>query len=484
VGLGYSVMAIAVLVLVGWWLNVSAFVTTLAGLPPMTPGEAVGFVLLGLVTVLVGLGRGRHRICVVASVLAAGIAGLSLGRAVFGVGPATAPVGMGINTAAAIFLLASSNLLRGCGGRRVSRRVFVPALLAGLIALVALAGYVGRYELGYRWGASPGMAIHASVCLLLLALASVLDAWHRLSNPELYSRWSLSLAGAGFIVLMVSWVAYRGFVRVVDVGREIVQAHAIDHHVRDVQLSLTELEARRNAFLLTRDTRDLGDDAGEKERLRAAVVALSALAVDPRDGERRLRIDRLAALVEELLARHDDLVRAVTVGESPGIEALRAPADLELRAELQAVIRRIHATEAELLTMRQAGAKHAINEARGVIVLGALFVFVLGGGAVLLLRRLLNELAESRERFASVFASVAEGLVLRDRQGRILECNAAAERVLGAVPAIPAGVSSTRTVPPARSNGCLRWSLCAPENRNASACWACTVPTGRSSGFR
>jgi PAS domain S-box-containing protein len=53
-----------------------------------------------------------------------------------------------------------------------------------------------------------------------------------------------------------------------------------------------------------------------------------------------------------------------------------------------------------------------------------------------------EELHTSRERLSSIFSSLAEGVVLQDREARILECNTAAERILGLTRAQMAGRSS------------------------------------------
>ncbi len=45
--------------------------------------------------------------------------------------------------------------------------------------------------------------------------------------------------------------------------------------------------------------------------------------------------------------------------------------------------------------------------------------------------RIREELRVSREQLATIFASMAEGLVLQDASGRIMNCNPAAERILG-----------------------------------------------------
>jgi PAS domain S-box-containing protein len=53
-----------------------------------------------------------------------------------------------------------------------------------------------------------------------------------------------------------------------------------------------------------------------------------------------------------------------------------------------------------------------------------------------------RDLAESEARYRSIVASMSEGIVLQDAEGRIIECNASAERILGLTRAQMMGLTS------------------------------------------
>jgi len=428
---GYAVIATALLVLIGWWFRIELFVTAAPGLAPMVFNTALCLVLLGSCAALIGMMRPGSPLCLVfpgfvmalcAVVILEHLAGLQTASAEwFNTTRFSADTNprMGLNTALALVLLSLVILLRARGGLRAWRSAFALVVGAGLVALVALAGYAGRFEPAYRWGFDTGMAVHTACCVLLLAGVLAIELRRQLSGPSRLASWALTLAAAGVLLLAVGWVAYHGLERVVRADAAVARGHEVERRLRQIQVALVDLEARRNSFLFSGDAGRLAGDIDAKTRLRASLSELRDLVGD--EGQ-RARLLRLSALVDEAVVR-DELLLATAAPASD--------ADLELRAELQAVIRRMLTEEAAILETRRALGDRAASEARGVLVLGLSIALLLGCGGVLLLRRILRELAESRGRLASIFSSVAEGLVLQDRRGLILECNAAAERILG-----------------------------------------------------
>ncbi len=431
---GYAVLAAASLVLIGWWFRIEIFVTAVPGLAPMVFNTALCLALLGVGTIFVGMGRERSPVCVLAPSLVVALGGIVLVQHLtgldFGVDEwfnttrFADPLGsesgrMAPNTALTLVLLGFALLLRARGGRRAWRGAFWVTGATAAVALIVLVGYVGHVEPAYKWGFPVGMAVHTAVCVLLLATVLAIDLRRLLFGPSRFASWALSLSAAGILLLAVGWVAYRSLDRIVETGRDVDRAREAERTLRGLQVAVADLEARRNAFLFSGDSARPPGDVDERKRMRVALVDLQALVGDE---EQRGRLTRLSSLVEEAIARDERLLeRAVPASAS----------DLEQRAELQAVLRRMLSAEAETLESRRVLGDRAVAEARGVILLGLSFVLLLGAGGVFLLRRILRELAESRGRLGSIFSSVAEGLVLQDPRGAILECNAAAERILG-----------------------------------------------------
>src|SRR6476469_649560 len=182
---GVSVVALGVLVLIGWSLNSPAIVTAHGSAYPMLPLAAVCFVLAGL-SLIIAAGAQRTTSSEAAqqtlAALVSTIAGLTLyeylrggasnfdlllfGNRVHQV--STSPPGrMALNTAGT-FLLMGLGLLSLSHDKR--QRDFRAQLFVApglVIALVALLAYVFAVSDVYRFAGS-GMALATSVGLLLL----------------------------------------------------------------------------------------------------------------------------------------------------------------------------------------------------------------------------------------------------------------------------------------------------------------------------
>lgn len=410
---GFVAVVLATLVLSGWILRVEILVTALPGLAPMAFNTAVCLALLGVAAVLIGAGRSRHPLTFAAAAGVIMLAGLAFVQHALGtdLGVDTlfhrqdlllsipvVPGRMAPVTATALLVLALVVVLHGRGGKSCWRAALVLSLLVAGVATFAMLGYAGRR-------AAEGVALHAAACLLLLSTLFALEARRLLAGARVAVSWGLALGAAALLLLTVGWAAHRGLDQVVSTGRDVARTVLIDNRLRDVQVFLTDLEIEHHAGL-----------PADLVRLRALLGELNSLITDPRQ---TARARRLTALAEESVAR---------IHASAAEPAERAR---EARAELHELVDGMLAAEAELLRLRQARGARAVAEARGVILLGLSLALLLGAGAALVLRRILSELRESRERYASIFASVAEGLVLQDERGVILECNSAAERVLG-----------------------------------------------------
>jgi PAS domain S-box-containing protein len=443
---GYAVLTVAALVMLGWKLGIDLFVTMLPGLAPMVFNTALSLALMGVVAVFLGLRRERHPVALAASgavwllavlTLVEYGADVSLGVDTIFHHPERAasmaePGRMGLNTAVALGLLASAALSGAVGGRRALRAALWLSVAVIGVAALALAGYVGGYASGYRWGAATGMAAHSAGCLLLLGALFATDYWRRWRGRAGVASWALALAAAALLLLSVGWVAHRGLDALVGAFAEVGRAREADDRLRDLQLQLARFEAERGAWLLA--GAPAPGPSGASARLRALAAEVEGLVDDAKQAERARRLSRL---IEENLGLLPSGAEAAELAARWSAVPAR-----ELRAEIDGLALRMQAREKELLAAREARGARAAAEARVVILCGITLALLCGFGGVWLLRRILADLRESRERLASIFTSVAEGLVLQDARGRILECNGAAERILGLSAALMNGVDS------------------------------------------
>jgi PAS domain S-box-containing protein len=262
---------IGLLVLVGWILDVALLKAVVSGWTPMKANTAVGLVLIGVALSLPAgpLSRG-------ASFGAALIGGLTVAEYAFGwdlgidqllfrdrtlVPGLLAPGRMAVNTATNFVLLGSASVLWGRPGRgaRIGAEAF--AVLAGLIALLGLYGYLlGVSDFVHPLPRYSTMAAHTAFAQFVLAVGTVA------SLPEGWFRRRVTSGGPGGIVarrmvpLMVIVPLWLAWMRLV--GQEAgwyETRYGVALHTLGVTIILAAAVTWSAAAL----------DQAERERLRA-----------------------------------------------------------------------------------------------------------------------------------------------------------------------------------------------------------------------
>jgi PAS domain S-box-containing protein len=186
---GAAVALVGGLALAGWIFDVTLLKSVLPGLVPMKPSAALAFVLAGASLRLLHVERPEPRvgrIAVACAGLAAVIGLLTLSERLAGwdlridrslvreAAAGTAPPGRMAPTTALNFLLLGLALLLLHAGRAY-RRAQSLSLAAGLVALLALIGYLYGVEALYRMRLYTDMALHAALAFVVLS-AGVLFA--------------------------------------------------------------------------------------------------------------------------------------------------------------------------------------------------------------------------------------------------------------------------------------------------------------------
>ena len=183
---GWAVVALGVLVLIGWAVDSSALTRIAPGMPSMKPLTAVAMILIGAALVLLapaespgarhrlGVGLGAAATLIAAAVLAEYLFGdLGIDDLLFGDSQADAGRPSSV-TAVAVGLcgLALVTLDRDPPRHRAAA-VLVPLL--GFVVLATLVGYA--YDVDYLRGTSstPGMALPSAIALGLTAIAIALS---------------------------------------------------------------------------------------------------------------------------------------------------------------------------------------------------------------------------------------------------------------------------------------------------------------------
>jgi PAS domain S-box-containing protein len=222
---GVAVIVIGSLVILGWMLDIVALKSVLPGLTTMKFNTALCFALAGSALLLL---RSRPRLALAFSLMIATIGFLTLLEYVFGwnlgidqwlirdvvtAGQAQAPGRMSVVTGLNFCLTAGSLILTARSNRLGLAQAF--SLIAGLIGLLSLAGYLYGEEALYRFGFS-SVALHTAIAFIILALglffarpgrglAAVIMADHA---GGLLARRMLPLAA--IIPLAFGWLSLEG----------------------------------------------------------------------------------------------------------------------------------------------------------------------------------------------------------------------------------------------------------------------------------
>jgi PAS domain S-box-containing protein len=228
-----AVLALALSVLLGWWLEHPALRSGIAGLVAMNPATAIGFILSSISLRLLTespppLSRRLARICAAAVVLLAFLClsrlftpwDLELDRLLFADQLAGAgggrPNRMAPNTALNFLLLGGALLLLDRRTTRGWRPAEGLALVAGGFGLFAAAGYVYESSVLYGVGTFIPMAVNTAVGFLILS-AGVLCArpgqglLALLTGPGAGALLARRILPAALIVpLVLGWLRLEG----------------------------------------------------------------------------------------------------------------------------------------------------------------------------------------------------------------------------------------------------------------------------------
>jgi PAS domain S-box-containing protein len=188
---GIGVSATGALVLFGWAVGLAELTSISSGYVSMKPNTALGFALGGasLYVLSTGSPTTSLRFAALAAAFVIALIGLlTLSQYVYSWDldidqllvsePAAAagtssPGRMAPASALNFFVIGVSLLV--LDARRCYPVAQLLTLVAALIALTALIGYVYGVESLYGWGSTTGMAIHSSVCFLLLSVGVLLS---------------------------------------------------------------------------------------------------------------------------------------------------------------------------------------------------------------------------------------------------------------------------------------------------------------------
>jgi len=385
------VLGLGVVVLIGWALDIKVLTSVLPGFVTMKANTALGFALCGAaLRLLLDDQRGERarlvaRACAWAVTalglltLAQYLTGWSLGldELLFkdtSAGIKTfSPGRMGSNTALNFSLLGGALLLHDRPGRLRAAQLLV--LVAAVVTLVALTGYVYRAESLYGLGPHTRMAVHTAVGFLVLCAGVLLAHPDRGVLAIVTSEHAGGALARGVLPavlaapLLLGWLLELGArAGIYDTGLEL-SLFAVSSLITFASLTLIASASLTRADIRSRDL-----EATLRLRLEERVAAEGAarteaqrLSESEAEGRRRLSqavVDHLAFvervaqgdLTQRLAAQHTGALGQLGEGLNRMVASLEASLLAEQRAQAEArrlqeeVIQIQEATLAELST--------------------------------------------------------------------------------------------------------------------------------------
>ncbi len=174
----WLVVALALTVLVGWWIDSPALKRVHPGLPAMVPGTAVGLLLSAAAVRCLRAGpRGYRAARILAALVAVGGSALLLLSLVERLPDSRlVPTGIWMSEQTSLTLVLIGGALLCAGRKRRGVRALTSwlALASLLPPLIALTGYVFLERRLFASSQDRGMALHTAVSVMLLA-ASILS---------------------------------------------------------------------------------------------------------------------------------------------------------------------------------------------------------------------------------------------------------------------------------------------------------------------
>jgi len=445
------VAATGALVLVGWAFHVTLLKSVFAGLVPMRPNAALGFLLSGAALFLLSrhnregaisryrhlLGRGYAAIVVLLGVLTLSqyLFGWDLGidRALFPVAvaaePAPFPGRMAPHTALNFILLGAALLLLDVRGRARNTALWL-ALPATGIALVVCFEYLFNLIALQESPPYIRMALNAAFSFLVLGLGILLARLQHFEQISFRLKLAVGFGLAVSLLVLVGATSYRSILASGEHNRLVANTYEVLKTLESVLLNITEAESARRGFELTSQERFLEKYHSGLRELQQELPKLQRLIADNPDQQRRLAL--LVPLIERRL---DLLAEAIALHQ-------RTPAEVaaqfrltargkEVMDQIRSAIAEMKREEHELLARRAEAAAASARQTQTIIVAGTSLALSLAFISGFILHREMTVRRRAEDRFRTLLEAAPDSMIIVDARGSITLVNAQAESLFG-----------------------------------------------------
>lgn len=258
-------------------------------------------------------------------------------------------------------------------------------------------------------------------------------------RPSAVMPWLLGLATA-LAIAAIAWIVARNVAQtraILEDATRVSTTLEVQRQLDEVLLRATEAETGQRGFILTGDDRDLQVYDRASAAIPLSIDRLETLTADSHS--QRARLPRLRHAVE---AKLTTLATAIERRKSGGfaaglVELRRAEGELQMDA-IRGLVTEMEREEADNLRTRRAETEAGYRRARagrigsgilsGLLLAGlALFAIVLGRVRESAARRV----AADREHLSVTLASIGDGIIATDVDGRVTLVNSVGEGLTG-----------------------------------------------------
>jgi PAS domain S-box-containing protein len=217
---------------------------------------------------------------------------------------------------------------------------------------------------------------------------------------------------------------------------EIDRVTAVLQANQDLLSALQDIETGQRGYLLTGDRSYLDPYQAAKRRMAGILDRLSSRVVRP---DQKARVERLRALtLEKMVDIEATLFLYEQRGREEALSVVRSNQGKATMDVIRQMVREVHNTADGNLRERSAELDSLLRQSRLAVVGAAMTLAGLLGLTLWLIQRangrrqmLMEQVERESQRFFTTLASIGDGVVTTDAQGRITYLNPVAESLTG-----------------------------------------------------
>ena len=239
------------------------------------------------------------------------------------------------------------------------------------------------------------------------------------------------------LLLISGIMGYAKASHLASTNRAVVRTSEVINCVETVLSTVKDAETGQRGYLLTQDESYLQPFHVSLKQTDENLRLLRSLASD--DIRQRARVDQIESTIRDKLQELNLTVQQAQRGDRDGaLEIVRAGTGKVLMDNLRSQVDAIQETEQQLLTVQTAEAQRSYESTIWAIVVSTVLGIGLTGFVVHLTQKnlrqrqaSLEEVSEQKELLHTTLASIGDGVITTDTEGRVVNLNPVAVQLTG-----------------------------------------------------